>query len=131
MTEIHSAANVLLPLPVGPMTPTRKPSLSVKEISSNTHAPCSWYLKLGGVDIKQLSQQKLSELVGVVLQENILFSGTVADNLRFGNQEADDEVFNRLYKAASVAKSNALEASSRMRIFGIFSNVRAIVKRCF
>lgn len=44
-----------------------------------------------GVNVKDLSLQELREQVAVVLQKNTLFSGTVAENLRWGNEQATDE----------------------------------------
>ena len=44
-----------------------------------------------GVNVRELSLQELRERVAVVLQKNTLFSGTVAENLRWGNENATDE----------------------------------------
>lgn len=44
-----------------------------------------------GVNVRDLSLQELRERVAVVLQKNTLFSGTVAENLRWGNEDATDE----------------------------------------
>lgn len=46
-------------------------------------------ITIGGKDLKTLSQQTLRETVSIVLQKAILFSGTIADNLRQGNLTAD------------------------------------------
>ena len=43
-----------------------------------------------GVNVKELSLSELRESVSVVLQKNTLFSGTVSENLRWGNEEATD-----------------------------------------
>ncbi|WP_346928770.1 ABC transporter ATP-binding protein [Clostridium sp.] len=45
----------------------------------------------GGKDVKDLSQSFLHDEVGVVPQKAVLFSGTIADNIRWGKQEATDE----------------------------------------
>lgn len=48
---------------------------------------------LDGVDVRDLAQTTLRRHVGVALQESILFSGTIRDNIRYGRPEAtDDEV---------------------------------------
>lgn len=44
-----------------------------------------------GVNVRDLSLYKLRENVSVVLQKNTLFSGTIAENLRWGNENATDE----------------------------------------
>ncbi len=46
---------------------------------------------VGGVDVKQYDLKALRDSVAVVLQKNVLFSGTIKDNLRWGNQDATDE----------------------------------------
>ncbi len=46
---------------------------------------------VGGVDVKQYDLKALRDAVAVVLQKNVLFSGTIKDNLRWGNQDATDE----------------------------------------
>lgn len=47
-------------------------------------------VKLDGIDIRQLSQQQLRRHVGVVLQDNVLFNGSILDNLRLAAPQADD-----------------------------------------
>ena len=48
-------------------------------------------LKVGGVDVKDYDIQTLRNAVSMVLQKNQLFSGTIKDNLRWGNPDATDE----------------------------------------
>lgn len=48
-------------------------------------------VKLDGIDIRHLSQQHLRRNVGVVLQDNVLFSGSILDNLRLAKPGASDE----------------------------------------
>ena len=48
-------------------------------------------LKVGGKDVKSYNLEALRDNVGVVLQKNTLFSGTVRDNLRWGCESASDE----------------------------------------
>ena len=48
-------------------------------------------VKVGGVDVRSYDNETLRSAVSVVLQKNLLFSGTVRDNLRWGNPEATDE----------------------------------------
>jgi ATP-binding cassette subfamily B protein len=47
---------------------------------------------IGGVDIRDISLKKLRKNIGVVLQDSILFSGTIEDNLKFGNEHAGFEM---------------------------------------
>ena len=48
-------------------------------------------LKVGGVDVKDYDIETLRNAVSMVLQKNELFSGTIKDNLRWGNPDATDE----------------------------------------
>ncbi len=47
-------------------------------------------VKVGGVDVKDYDIQTLRNSVAMVLQKNLLFSGTIKENLRWGNKEATD-----------------------------------------
>lgn len=48
-------------------------------------------VKVGGVDVRDYDLDALRNQVAVVLQKNVLFSGTIKENLRWGNKEATDE----------------------------------------
>ena len=48
-------------------------------------------LKVGGTDVRQYDLETLRDAVAMVLQKNELFSGTIAENLRWGNENATDE----------------------------------------
>ena len=48
-------------------------------------------LKVGGVDVRDYDIETLRNQVSMVLQKNVLFSGTIKDNLRWGNPDATDE----------------------------------------
>ncbi len=48
-------------------------------------------VKVGGVDVRAYDPEALREQVAMVLQKNVLFSGTIRENLRWGNPEATDE----------------------------------------
>ena len=47
-------------------------------------------VKVGGVDIRNYDLQTLRDSVAMVLQKNVLFSGTIKENLRWGNPEATE-----------------------------------------
>lgn len=46
---------------------------------------------VGGVNVKEYDLETLRDAVGMVLQKNVLFAGTIKDNLRWGNENATDE----------------------------------------
>ena len=48
-------------------------------------------VKVGGRDVREYSLESLRNQVAVVLQKNVIFSGTILENLRWGNPEATDE----------------------------------------
>ena len=48
-------------------------------------------VKVGGLDVRQYDMEALRNQVSVVLQKNTLFSGTILDNLRWGNPDATEE----------------------------------------
>ena len=48
-------------------------------------------LKVGGINVKDYALDVLRDNVAMVLQKNVLFSGTIKDNLRWGNKDATDE----------------------------------------
>lgn len=48
-------------------------------------------VKVGGKDVRSYDLEKLRDEVSVVLQSNVLFSGTILDNLRWGNENATEE----------------------------------------
>jgi ATP-binding cassette subfamily B multidrug efflux pump len=52
-------------------------------------------ITIGGRDLKEISQETLKDTVSIVLQKAVLFSGTIADNLRQGNPNADLEALER------------------------------------
>jgi ATP-binding cassette, subfamily B, multidrug efflux pump len=59
-------------------------------------------LLVGGVDVRELDPAALSAAIGLIPQKPYLFSGTVASNLRYGNQEATDE---DLWQALEIAQA--------------------------
>lgn len=48
-------------------------------------------VKVGGIDVRQYNKEALRNQVSVVLQKNVLFSGTILDNLRWGDKNATEE----------------------------------------
>ncbi len=58
---------------------------------------------VGGVNVKQYDLESLRNAVAVVLQKNVLFSGTIAENLRWGNRNATQE---QLEEACRLAQAD-------------------------
>ena len=55
-------------------------------------------LNVGGIDVRDYDLEVLRDNVAMVLQKNVLFSGSIKDNLRWGNPEATDEDMERVCK---------------------------------
>ncbi len=62
--------------------------------------PTQGRILIDGVDVRQISQSELRRNIAVALQNAILFSGTVAENIRFGRPDASDEEVIAAAKAA-------------------------------
>lgn len=60
-------------------------------------------VRVGGLDVKAYDIETLRNQVAVVLQKNVLFSGTIKENLRWGNKEATDE---QLEEACRLAQAD-------------------------
>ena len=57
-------------------------------------------VKVGGIDVRNYDMEVLRNQVAVVLQKNVLFSGTILENLRWGNKEATEEECKRACQLA-------------------------------
>ena len=57
-------------------------------------------VRVGGVDVRQYDLETLRNQVAVVLQKNVLFSGTIKENLRWGDANASDEELQRACELA-------------------------------
>lgn len=57
-------------------------------------------VKVGGTDVREYRLDTLREAVAMVLQNNVLFSGTIRENLKWGNEDASDEQIISAAKAA-------------------------------
>ena len=60
-------------------------------------------IRYDGINIEKIKKQDLRESLGIVLQDTHLFSGTVADNIRYGKLDATDE---EVYAAAKLANAD-------------------------
>lgn len=65
-------------------------------------------IEINGVDIRQMKQQDLRDAVGYVPQKAVLFTGTIRENLKYGNPDATDE---ELWHALEIAQSKNFVAA--------------------
>lgn len=64
-------------------------------------------IMLDGIDVRKMKQHDLREQVGYIPQKGVLFSGTIATNLQYGKNDADEEAMN---EAAAIAQATAFIA---------------------
>jgi len=57
-------------------------------------------VKVGGLDVREYNLEALRDQVSMVLQKNVLFTGTIYDNIRWGNEHASEEEVQRVCKLA-------------------------------
>ncbi|MEE3432153.1 MAG: ABC transporter ATP-binding protein, partial [Candidatus Enteromonas sp.] len=61
-------------------------------------------VKVGGIDVREYDLETLRDSVAMVLQKNTLFTGTIASNLRWGNENATDEELKEACEIAQAAE---------------------------
>ena len=85
---------------VGIIGATGSSKSSLIQLISRLYDVTEGSVKVGGRDVKEYDLEVLRDNVSVVLQKNILFSGTIKENLRWGNKEATDEELVQVCKLA-------------------------------
>ena len=76
---------------IGIMGSTGSAKSTLVSLISRLYDVKSGRVMVGGVDVRDYDLTTLRDEVSVVLQQNVLFSGTIAENLRWGNPNASDE----------------------------------------
>ena len=77
-------------------------------------------VKVGGLDVKNYDIEALRNQVAVVLQKNILFSGSIMDNLRWGDENATEE---EMKQACELAQADEFIMQFRISMPPISSRV--------
>ncbi|MBR2812127.1 MAG: ABC transporter ATP-binding protein, partial [Solobacterium sp.] len=83
--DIHSGETI------GILGPTGSGKSTFVSLISRLYDATEGEVLVGGVNVKDYDMTVLRDKVAVVLQQNVLFSGTILDNLRWGNENATDE----------------------------------------
>lgn len=60
-------------------------------------------IKIGGKNIREIDRKSLQDSVGIVMQNTVLFSGSIADNMRMGKEDATEEEMIDALKKADIA----------------------------
>lgn len=76
---------------IGVMGGTGSAKTSLVNLISRLYDATEGEVLVGGINVKEYDIETLRNQVSVVLQNNVLFSGTILDNLRWGNKEATNE----------------------------------------
>jgi subfamily B ATP-binding cassette protein MsbA len=98
--NIHVEPGTMMAL-VGP---TGAGKTTVINLIARFYDPSSGIVKIDGTDIREFTQQSLRSQISFVLQDTVLFSGTIWDNIAYGCPDASQA---QIYKAAQAA--NAME----------------------
>ena len=85
---------------VGIMGGTGSAKSTLVSLISRLYDATEGSISVGGIDVRKYDLEKLRDQVAVVLQKNVLFSGTIKENLRWGDKNATDEELVRVCKLA-------------------------------
>ena len=86
---------------VGIVGGTGSGKTSLVQLVSRLYDVSEGAVKVGGIDVRDYDVEALRNEVAVVLQKNVLFSGTIKENLRWGDASASDEDIVRVCKLAA------------------------------
>ena len=86
---------------VGIVGGTGSGKTSLVQLISRLYDVSEGAVKVGGIDVRDYDVEILRNEVAVVLQKNVLFSGTIKENLRWGDPDASDEELERVCKLAA------------------------------
>ena len=102
--EREALANIRLRIPsgstVGIIGGTGSGKTSFVQLIPRLYDVTSGSVKVGGRDVREYDVEALRDAVAMVLQKNTLFSGTIKENMRWGNENATDEEIVRACKLA-------------------------------
>ncbi len=85
---------------IGIIGGTGSAKTSLVNLISRLYDVTSGSVLVGGRDVREYDMESLRNQVSVALQKNVLFSGTILDNLRWGNENADEEECRRACRLA-------------------------------
>ncbi len=107
MTEKHALSNIDLHIEsgmtVGILGSTGSGKTSLVQLIARLYDVTEGSVKVGGIDVREYDLNTLRNGVAMVLQKNELFSGTIKENLLWGNENATDE---DIKKACRIAKAD-------------------------
>ena len=81
--------------------PTGAGKTTLMSLIPRFYDPASGCVRLDGIDLRQLTLESLRNQISIVLQEPVLFSGSIADNIRYGRLDATEDEIVEAAKAAN------------------------------
>lgn len=88
---------------IGIIGPTGSSKTSLVSLMARLYDVDEGAVRIGGIDVRDYDLKTLRDSVAVVLQKNVLFTGTIRDNLKWGNENATDE---EIWKACDLAQAS-------------------------
>lgn len=88
---------------VGIIGPTGSGKSTLVNLIQRTYDVTSGNVLIDGIDVKEYTTNAITSLVGIVPQKTVLFTGTIEENLKWGNQNATDE---EIMLASSIAQAS-------------------------
>lgn len=100
----YALENVNLHIPagqtIGVIGTTGSAKTTLVQLIPRLYDATTGVVRVGGIDVRDYDLSALRDSVNITLQKNVLFSGTVRDNLKWGNPQADDETIWKACRAA-------------------------------
>lgn len=88
---------------IGIIGPTGSSKTSLVSLMARLYDVNEGNVQIGGIDVRDYDIKALRDAVSVVLQKNVLFTGTIRDNLKWGNENATDE---EIWAACDLAQAS-------------------------
>lgn len=88
---------------IGIIGPTGSSKTSLVSLMARLYDVSEGSVCIGGVDVRDYDLKTLRDSVSVVLQKNVLFTGTIRENLKWGNQNATEE---EIWQACDIAQAS-------------------------
>lgn len=100
--EVLHDINLAIPAgaTIGIVGATGSGKSSIVQLIARLYDVSEGSLLVGGSDVREYDPAILRDAIGIVLQKNVLFSGTIAENLRWGDPHASDEQLHEVCKIA-------------------------------
>ncbi|MDR2660645.1 MAG: ABC transporter ATP-binding protein/permease [Lactobacillaceae bacterium] len=89
---------------IGIVGATGSGKTTLAQLIARLFDPTNGEIKVGGFNLRDINETTLRSTISFVLQKAILFSGTIADNLRHGNKNANEKDMNRAAKIAQASE---------------------------